>query len=71
MGLSFSSSSHSRLHSFIYTLIARRIYRVSAYLSIALLLWWWIVLYVGGVPTLLAPVARLLVFAGVWEPELR
>jgi hypothetical protein len=45
--------------------IARRVYRVSAYLSIALLLRWWIVLDVGGVPPLLAPVARLLVFAGV------
>jgi hypothetical protein len=45
--------------------MARRVYRVSACLSIALLLWWWIVLYLGGVPSLLAPLARLLVFAGV------
>lgn len=44
---------------------ARRVYRVSAYLSIALFLWWWIVLYMGGIPLVLAPAARVLVFDGV------
>jgi len=44
---------------------ALRVYRVSAYLSIALLLGWWIVLFEGGIPAPIAPVAKLLLFAGV------
>jgi hypothetical protein len=44
---------------------ARRIYRASACLSIALLVGWWIVLFDGRVPAPIIPVARLLLLAGV------
>jgi hypothetical protein len=43
---------------------ARRIYRASALLSIASLFGWWIVLFEGGVPPVLPPIAKLLLFAG-------
>ena len=44
---------------------ARRVYRASACLSIALLLGWWIALFEGGIPTAFALASRLLLFLGV------
>jgi hypothetical protein len=44
---------------------ARRIYRASAALSVALFFSWCALLIVGGIPSTLAPVARPLLFAGV------
>jgi hypothetical protein len=44
---------------------ARRVYRASACLSIALLLGWWIALFEGGIPPAFAPAARLLLLLGV------
>ena len=47
------------------SLTARRVYRVSAALSIALFFGWWAILFVGGIPSAIAPLVRLLLFAGV------
>lgn len=44
---------------------ARRVYRASAALSVALFLGWWTILFAGGVPATIAPVVRLLLLAGV------
>ena len=49
----------------IVSLTARRVYRVSAALSIALFFGWWAILFVGGIPSAIAPLVRLLLFAGV------
>jgi hypothetical protein len=43
---------------------ARRVYRVSASLSVALFFGLWVVVFEGGIPETIAPVARLLLFAG-------
>jgi hypothetical protein len=44
---------------------ARRIYRASAALSVALFFSWWALLLVGGIPPMIAPVVRPLLFTGV------
>lgn len=44
---------------------ARRIYRASAGLSVALFFGWWAILVVGRIPETMAPVVRLLLLAGV------
>jgi hypothetical protein len=44
---------------------ARRVYRTSASLSVALFFGWWAILVVGGIPETIAPVVRLLLLAGV------
>lgn len=44
---------------------ARRVYRASAALSVALFLGWCAILFVGGIPSTIAPVVRLLLLAGV------
>jgi len=49
----------------IVSLRARRVYRVSAALSIALFFGWWAILFVGGIPSAIAPLVKLLLFAGV------
>jgi|SRR5689334_5283903 hypothetical protein len=49
----------------IVSLRARRVYRVSAALSIALFFGWWAIMFVGGIPPAIAPLVRLLLFAGV------
>jgi len=49
----------------IVSLSARRVYRVSAALSIALFFGWWAILFVGGIPPAIAPLVKLLLFAGV------
>ena len=49
----------------IVSLRARRVYRVSAALSIALFFGWWAILFVGGIPPAIAPLVKLLLFAGV------
>jgi len=49
----------------IVSLTARRVYRVSAALSIALFFGWWAILFVGGIPSAIAPLVRVLLFAGV------
>jgi hypothetical protein len=43
---------------------ASRVYRASAALSVALFFGWW-ALFVGGIPSTIAPVVRLLLLAGV------
>ena len=43
---------------------ARRVYRASAALSVALFFSWWAILFVGGIPSTIAPVVRLLLVAG-------
>lgn len=43
---------------------ARRVYRLSATLSVALFFGLWAVAFEGGISETIAPVARLLVFAG-------
>jgi len=43
---------------------ARRIYRISASLSLALFFGMWLTFFEGGIPELMAAVARLLFFAG-------
>lgn len=43
---------------------ARRVYRASATLSVALFFSWWVILVVGRIPETLAPVVRLLLLAG-------
>ena len=49
----------------IVSLTARRVYRVSAALSIALFFGWWAILFVGGIPSAIAPLVRVFLFAGV------
>lgn len=49
----------------IVSATARRVYLTSASLSVALFLGWWTILVVGGIPETIAPVARLLLLAGV------
>jgi len=44
---------------------ARRVYRTSAALSVALFFGWWTILFIGGIPSTIAPVVRLLLLAGV------
>ena len=44
---------------------ARRVYRASAGLSVALFVGWWAILFVGGIPETIAPIVRLLLLAGV------
>jgi|ERR1051325_3327847 hypothetical protein len=44
---------------------ARRVYRASATLSVALFFGWWVILFVGEIPPTIAPVIRLLLLAGV------
>ena len=44
---------------------ARRVYRTSAGLSMALFFGWWAILVVGRVPETIAPVVRLFLLAGV------
>ncbi len=44
---------------------ARRVYRASASLSVALFFGWWAILVAGGIPETIAPVVRLLLLAGV------
>jgi hypothetical protein len=44
---------------------ARRVYRISASLSVALFFGWWAILVVGGIADTIAPVVRLLLLAGV------
>jgi hypothetical protein len=44
---------------------ASRVYRASAALSVALFFGWWAILFVGGIPSAIAPVVRLLLLAGV------
>jgi hypothetical protein len=43
---------------------ARLVYRVSASLSVALFFGLWVIAFEGGIPEAIAPVARLLLFAG-------
>ncbi len=43
---------------------ARRVYRLSASLSVALFFGLWIVAFEGRIPEAIAPVARMLLFAG-------
>jgi hypothetical protein len=45
--------------------VARRVYLASASLSVALFFSWWAILLAGGIPAPIAPVVRLLLFAGV------
>jgi len=45
--------------------MARRVYRISASLSVALFFGWWAILVVGGIAETIAPVVRLLLLAGV------
>ena len=54
----------------IVSLRARRVYRVSAALSIALFFGWWAILFVGGIPPAIAPLVKLLLFAGVLEAAI-
>ena len=49
----------------IVSLTARRVYRVSAALSITLFFGWWAILFVGGIPSAIAPLVRVFLFAGV------
>jgi hypothetical protein len=49
----------------IVSLTARRVYRVSAALSISLFFGWGAILFAGGIPSAIAPLVRLLLFAGV------
>ncbi len=44
---------------------AHRVYRASAALSVALFFGWCAILFVGGIPSTVAPVVRLLLLAGV------
>ncbi len=44
---------------------ARRVYRISASLSVALFFGWWAILMVGRIADTIAPVVRLLLLAGV------
>ena len=44
---------------------AGRVYRASAALSVALFFGWWAILFAGGIPPTIAPLVRLLLFAGV------
>jgi hypothetical protein len=44
---------------------ARRVYRASALLSLALFFGWWAILVVGRIPETLAPVVRLFLLVGV------
>jgi hypothetical protein len=44
---------------------ARRVYRASAALSIALFFGWWAILFFGGIPSIIAPLVKLLLLAGV------
>jgi hypothetical protein len=44
---------------------ARRVYRASAALSVALFFGWWAILFVGGIPSTISPLVRLLLLAGV------
>ena len=44
---------------------ACRVYRASAALSVALFFGWWAILFFGGIPPTIAPLVRLLLFAGV------
>jgi glycerol-3-phosphate acyltransferase PlsY len=44
---------------------ARRVYRVSASLSVVLFLAWWALAIMGGVPENIAPLVRILLLAGV------
>jgi hypothetical protein len=44
---------------------AGRVYRASATLSVALFFGWCALLFVGGIPSTIAPVMRLLLLAGV------
>jgi len=44
---------------------ARRLYRASAVLSLALFFVWWAILVVGRIPETLAPVVRLFLLVGV------
>jgi hypothetical protein len=43
---------------------ARRVYRLSATLSVALFFGLWVIAFEGGIPETIAPVARPLLFAG-------
>jgi hypothetical protein len=43
---------------------ARRVYRASATLSMALFFGWWAILVVGRIPETMAPAVRLLLLAG-------
>ena len=43
---------------------ARRVYRISASLSVALFFGFWAVLFAGGVPETIAPIVRTLLFVG-------
>src|SRR5580765_4881625 len=44
---------------------AGRVYRASAARSVALFFGWWSILFAGGIPPTIAPLVRLLLFAGV------
>lgn len=44
---------------------ARRVYRASATLSVALFFGWWAILVAGGIPETIAPLVRLFLLAGV------
>ncbi len=44
---------------------ARRVYRISASLSVALFFGWWAILVAGGITDTIAPVVRLLLLPGV------
>jgi len=44
---------------------AARVYRASAFLSIALFFGWWAILLSGGIPSTVAPIVRLLLLVGV------
>jgi len=44
---------------------ARRVYRASALLSLALFFGWWAILVVGQIPEMLVPVVRLFLLVGV------
>ena|SRR5215831_4782374 len=44
---------------------ARRVYRASALLSLALFFGWWAILVVGQIPETLVPVVRLFLLVGV------
>jgi hypothetical protein len=44
---------------------ARRVYRVSASLSVTLFFGWWAILIMGGVPESIAPVVRVLLLVGM------
>lgn len=45
--------------------LARRVYRASALLSMALFFGWWALLVVGRIPETLAPVVRVFLLVGV------